>query len=123
MPGRQQICGVMTIEEISRRKLTKLEQLTHLFEVIQNDDVVNTEFVIQLNTVSSHALDQQLEQTIAQANSAKLMAEESAIGRDVKSEQLLEESFEAQRLVGGGGAGIYLSFIAKVLSPRSQSNR
>lgn len=114
LPGRQQICGVMTIEEISRRKLTKLEQLTHLFEVIQNDDVVNTEFVIQLNSVSSQALDQQLEQTIAQANSAKLMAEESAIGRDVKSEQLLEESFEAQKLVGGGGAGIYLSFLAKV---------
>lgn len=115
LPGRNhQICGVMTIEEISRRKLTKLEQLTHLFEIIQNDDVINTEFVVQLNSVSSQALDQQLEQTIAQANSAKLMAEETAIGRDVKSEQLLEESFEAQKLVGGGGAGIYLSFVAKV---------
>ena len=114
LPGRQQICGVMTVEEISRRKLTKLEQLTHLFEVIESDDVIDTEFVIQLNTVSSQALDRQLEQTIAQANSAKLMAEESAIGRDVRSEQLLEESFEAQKLVGGGGAGIYLSFLAKV---------
>jgi ABC-type dipeptide/oligopeptide/nickel transport system ATPase component len=121
LPGRRQICGVMTIEEISRRKLNTIEQLNHLFEIMQSDDVIDTEFVIQLNTVSSQALDQQLEQTIAQANSAKLMAEESAIGRDVKSEQMLEESFEAQKLVGGGGAGIYLSFLAKVYRSERQT--
>lgn len=121
LPARQQVCAVMTVEEISRLKLYREEQLTYLFEIMQSHDVIDTEFVIQLNTVSSQALDQQLEQTIAQANSAKLQAEEGAIGRDVKSEQLLEESFEAQRLVGGGGAGIYLSFLAKVYRPERKA--
>ena len=114
LPGRNQICALMTMEEVSKRKLTKTEQLTHLFEAMQSNDAIDTEFIIQLNSVSSQALDRHLEQTIAQANSAKLMAEESAIGRDVRSEQLLEESFEAQKLVGGGGAGIYVSFVAKI---------
>lgn len=114
LTGRGQVCGVMTIEEISNRKLTKLEQLNHLYEIMESNDVIDTEFVIQLNNISAQSLDRELEQTIAQANSAKLMAEETAIGRDVRSEQILEQSFEAQKLVGGGGAGIYLSFVAKV---------
>ncbi len=114
LPGRGQVCGVMTIEEISNRQLTELEQLNYLFEIMESSDVRDTEFVIQLNSISTKSLDRELEQTIAQANSAKLMAQESAIGRDVKSEQVLEQSFEAQKLIGGGGAGIYLSFVAKI---------
>ncbi|MEN9517669.1 MAG: hypothetical protein RLZZ381_257, partial [Cyanobacteriota bacterium] len=114
LPGRSQVCALMTMEQISKRRLTKVEQLNHLFEVMQSNDVIDTEFIIQLNSVTTQALDRQLEQTIAQANSAKLMAEETAIGRDVRSEQILEESFEAQKLVGGGGAGIYVSLVAKI---------
>ena len=117
LPAKKQVCGVMTIEEITNRQLYPIEQLQFVLDIMQDDDVGDTEFVIQLNPVSSSALDQQLETIIAQASSANNTAKESAIGRDVKSEQILEQAFEAQRLVGGGGAGVYLSFVAKVYRP------
>ncbi|MEL6439154.1 MAG: hypothetical protein AAFQ80_07890 [Cyanobacteria bacterium J06621_8] len=114
LPGRNQVCGLLTIEDISKRKLTKEQQLRYLFDILRREDITDTEFVIQLNPVKAEVLDRHLEQTIAQVNSAKLTAEDGAVGRDVASEQMLEASFEAQKLIGGGGAGVYLSFVAKV---------
>jgi ABC-type dipeptide/oligopeptide/nickel transport system ATPase component len=114
LPGRAQHCALLTMTASSKLQLYPEQQLKHIYEILKDRNIVNTEVIIQLSPVNQQNLSNQLELVAAQANSARLAGSESALGKDIGAELALEESFEAQKLLRRGGSALYISFVVKI---------
>ena len=115
LPGRASKCGLLVMSSKSARELSPKEQIENIFHLIYNADFQNIEIVSQLYLADKNQVLGNLKTINTQASSnMSKAAEESPYGRDVVAEEILNEAYEAERILRGNGEAVYFSTVIKL---------
>ena len=95
--GRNKVCGVLTMEEAPGGWVNAFEQIKWMWKILSNPYVHDTEAWVEVTTVNSLIVSDNLARQAKQSKTASTRAVTKGQGRDIGAELKQDESFDAQR--------------------------
>ena len=106
IPGKNQVCGVLTMDEAPGGWANAREQLRFIWKTLSNSYVHDTEAWVEVSVGNNFIISDNLEKQAKQSKTASTRAVTKGQGRDIGAEIKQEESFDAQKRLYQGAKAL-----------------